>query len=631
MIDDRRRTAIFMVILLALGGLLTWWAEGKATNAVNLAYAPYNARLQAAKFKPLNIIPDAFKVHKTERVGQVYPNASAVKGQTCGSNCLAWRTVQSVKLAGVLPLPWVGGAGLCLLLLGGLLAVGVFAPNPRKNPINYERQRIRLHRPGRDLPVIQGSYGLTRDDKARGRREYGSIALFGKSGRGKSRLLLWWLLTADWLNFVVVDLKGELFRRTSGHRAALGPVLRFDLTSMEGDALDPLDTDNETTARAVMESFLPTDEGGKGDYFNSLAQEIAMAYWEAARLTGQSAMPILVRAATSSNKAMLELASGLATSAPPEARNGLLRSFEAAFGLLWNDPEQGGERNSVVNSFKRGFAILKSPEVLSTLCRTTFNPADLVEGRATLYITAPSASPPYKAPVEHLLGGVMRAIRAYVMYERDNKQGEDIVVLADEAGNLKVPNFAETLTLGRSAGLNIAAFFQTLSQLNKYAEKGNWQELADAFHHWAFWSVDDPAAERFLREKAGKFDKPNPSRNPEERQRRPYVEAEVYDEVRPRWKQWQVLALLDFDRRYMVFGDAVDPYKRLSLQARRVRRLMQITPPELDLLPAIPPIRLVEEQRAALPVPSSLPKRQTLSPHVMQPQKLEETDDDETF
>ncbi|PIG95929.1 hypothetical protein AMD26_019130 [Deinococcus sp. UR1] len=90
----------------------------------------------------------------------------------------------------------------------------------------------------------------------------------GAPGRGKSSLLKSWLVRGDDLNFVVFDLKGELWRTTAGHRATVGRVIRFDLTSMAGDAVDPLDTDDRGVAQAIIEIFLPSSTGGKSDYFN---------------------------------------------------------------------------------------------------------------------------------------------------------------------------------------------------------------------------------------------------------------------------------------------------------------------------------------------------------------------------
>ena len=634
MTDDRRRTALFMVVLLALGGLLAWWAGRTATDAVSRAYAPYNARLKAAKFEPLNIIPDAFKAHTTEGVGQVYPNTSAVKGQPCGSNCLALRTVQGVKLAGVLPLPWAGGAGLGLLLLGGLLAVGVFAPNPRKNLINHQRDRVKLRTQGNVLPIVQVGgtrWGLMRRaPKGGGRREYGNAVFIGAPGRGKSSLLKWWLLTADMLNFVVLDLKGDLWTTTAGHRAELGRVIRFDLTSMKGDALDPLDTDDKGTAQAVINAFLPSNTGEKSDYFNKLAAEIALAYWAAARQTGQSAIPVLVRAATSPTRAMLKLARGLVALAPVQARDDLLRGFETAFGAIWDDPAAaaGGERGSVVQSFKAGFAGLNTPEILSTLCRTTFDPSELVEERATVYISAPSTEPPYKAPLETLMGAVIQAVTRYVDRERQGSQGEDIVILADEAGILRVPQFAETLAGGRSRGITLTAFLQSMGQLDQYHKRG-WRGIVDTIHHWTWWNTNDPDAHAFLRQRCGVYDKPNPSRDAEEKQRRPHIEAHAYDEISPRWKETEVLSLLDFDRTYPVFGRAVNPY-----QNRRLKAEMQQPTPELDPLPRIPAVQVAPDQNNTPPAAPPTPKRPTppkLPPRPVQPQKSEEADEDETF
>ena len=619
--EDRKAITWAMVILLVLGGLLTWGSYRQADRAVNAAYAPfqagirqYNATTRGAHIRPLNA-QDMFSAFHAN--GQMFPKRMKA-GRPCGSDCIAQDAVKAAKL-GPVPVLWSGGAGLLALMFGVLFGFTVFSPNPRKNPINYGRERIRLRNPAADLPVIQGDYGLKRSNPAEGRAEYGSIAFFGKSGRGKSNLIKWWLLTNRVLNFIVVDLKGELFELTAGYRATVGEVLRLDLTSMEGDAIDPLDTDHFLTAQTVIQSFLPYKPDDAKGYFNKAAQKVALAFWRVARATGQSAMVVLVEAANKSNAGMVQMAQRLTESCPPDVQSAALEDFQAGFGNLWDDPNAAGERGSVVESFKAAFSPLAAPEILSTLCRTTFNPADLVEGRATLYITAPTTEPPYKVPLEHLIGGVVEAIRQYVTLERGNKQGQDIMILADEAGNLRIPDFERILTLGRSSGLNMAAFFQTMGQLNKYAEKGNWKALANAFHHWAFWWGDDEDADSFMRDKAGKYDKPNPSRDPEERKRRPFIEVSAYDEIRPRWKAKQLIASFDFDRRYVVFGLAVDPYPRWwefwKGKARQVNRLMNLEPPEMVRLPAIPAVRYSTSQTKATPLtPANLPRKKATPP-----------------
>lgn len=356
-----------------------------------------------------------------------------------------------------------------------------------------------------------------------------------------------------------------------------------------------------------------------------MASEIALAYWAAARQTNQSAIPVLVKAATSSTKAMLDLARGLVAVAPAQARDGLLQTFEAAFGAIWEDlgTASGGERGSVVQSFKAGFAGLNTPEILSTLCRTTFDPSDLVDKRVIVYVSAPTAESPYKLPLEVLMGAVTQAVIRYVDRERDGKQGEDIVILADEAGTLRVPQFSEVLASGRSRGLTMTAFLQSLGQLDQYHKRG-WRGIVDTIHHWTWWNTNDPDAHAFLRGRCGVYDERNPSGDADEVKRRRYIEVHAYDEIVPRWQETEVLSLLDYDRTYPVFGRAVNPYLD-----RRLKRRMQQPPPRLSLLPYVPQVKVAKTQNETPSAASQLIKRRAVAP--LKPLSNPEKVDDEVF
>jgi len=639
--QNRSRLTVVMVLSLLVGGLLMWWAGQTAAQTVKATFDPYNAALVKAGYTPMPVLTALFTPHKVN--GQMYPKAFLSTGQPCGSNCLAQSAVKRARLLGRLPVTWglYGGAGALLL---GLLSAGtVFSPNPRRSMVNHQRDRVRLRTREDVLPIVQAGgrrWGIMRRDdlKDAGRRQFGNGVFLGAPGRGKSNLLKTWLLTAERLNFIVLDLKGDLWKSTAGYRATVGRVLRLDLTSLNGDGFDPLDTDDRAVVTSRLEIFLPTDEP-RAAHFNRAAQEIAAAYWVAARVTQQSAVPVIVQAAVSSVEAMLDLARGLAATAPPQARDELLGAFAGAFGPVWTDPSAaaGGERGSVVQSFKSAFAALNTPEILSTLSRTTFQPADLVTEAATLYISAPSTEAPYRAPLELLMGAIIDEVFAYA--DRHGA-GEEIVILADEAGALKIPRFADVLSTGRSRNVSMTAFLQSLGQLDQYHRSG-WRGIVDTIHHWTFWATKDPAARDFLRDVCGEFDKPNPNRNPEERKRRPFVEVNAFDELAPRWRESEVLSVLDYDRIYPVFGKAVHPFRG------PLKRRMRLTPPQLRTLLTRPPVKVAQHQAPtdrptpprrppaasasqapAPPAPEVLP---TPRPSGDEPKRLSFDDDDETF
>ena len=597
--ENRVNIQLAALVLLLLAGLLLWASFTAASRAVNAAYAPYNAKLKEAKLDPLTL-QDMARPHTVH--GQMYPKQFwRATGKPCGSDCIGQNAAKAAKV-GPIPAPWAVTTGGGLLLAGIVAAALGFGPNPRRNLINLEAGRIRLKTTADTLPIIQrggAKWGIMRRDdlKGSGRREMGNGIFIGAPGKGKSSLLMSWLLLSDALNFVVIDLKGDLWKATAGHRATLGPVFRLDLSTLTGHALDPFDTDKRADVVGLFEILLPTDEA-RTAHFNRAAQEIAGAYWGAARAADIPAVPVLVQAATSNTADMLEQARELLEQAPDHRRPELLHAFRGAFGDVWEDADKGsgGERGSVLSSFRAAFAGLQTPEILSTLAARTFDPAELVEGRATLYITAPSTDAPYKAPLEMLLGAVIDELFAYC---DQHGPGEEIVILADEAGALKVPRFNNILATGRSRNVTLTAFLQDLGQLRQYHPDG-WRGITDTIHHWTFWNMKNPQARDFLRDACGVYDKRNPSRDQDEQRRRPFVEVNAFDEVFAGWKEADVISLLDYDRVYVLHGPYVTPYKGPA-KAR-----MNQTPPQLPRL-ALPP-------RLVAPVSQQTPPRPTTAP-----------------
>lgn len=612
--ENRLKTQIIAVVLLLLAVGLLYSSYLVSSSAVNAVYAPYNVELKKAKLEPLGVL-DLVQPHTAN--GQMYPKQFwRATGKPCGSDCLAQNAIKAAKI-GPVPVTWAGGLGGGLLLAGVVAAVLGFNPNnPRRNLINLGREKIRIRTKPDTLPIVQAGgtqWGIMRRPnlKKAGRRQFGNGIFTGAPGRGKSSLLLSWLLLSDALNFVVLDLKGDLWKATAGHRATLGPVFRLDLSSMVGDALDPFDSDNRADVVGLFEILLPTDEA-RTAHFNRAAQEIAGAYWGAARAAELPAVPVLVQAATSNTADMLEQARELLKMAPDHRRAELLHAFRGAFGDVWDDADKGsgGERGSVLSSFRAAFAGLQTPEILSTLAARTFDPAELVEGRATLYITAPSTDAPYKAPLEMLLGAVIDEIFAYC---DQNGAGEEIVILADEAGALKVPKFNHILATGRGRNVAVTAFIQDLGQLRQYHPQG-WRGITDTIHHWTFWNTKNPDAREFLRDACGEYDERNPdySREPGKGNGPRYLTRNAFDEMSARWSEEDVLALLDYDRVYAVHGRAVNPYKGPA------KALLGQTPPQLPRL-TLPPRVVAPVSRTATPQPAprsatATPSRKTTPP-----------------
>lgn len=100
--------------------------------------------------------------------------------------------------------------------------------------------------------------------------------------------------------------------------------------------------------------------------------------------------------------------------------------------------------------------------------------------------------------------------------------------------------------------------------------------MVDTAHHWCWFNTNDPDAHGFLRERCGKDSKGKP----------------YFDKVGPKWKETEVLALLDFDRIYAVFGPAINPYGNKATKAK-----MELEPPQLQEQQASEPVKVFSLQQ----------------------------------
>lgn len=624
--ENRTNITLAALVLLLIGGLLLYFSYTAADRAVNAAYSPYqrgirqyNATTRGEHLRALSV-QDVFSPFHAN--GQMFPKQMRA-GKPCGSDCIAQNAIKAAKV-GPISVPWTGGLGAVLFGAGFLSALKARSQNPRRKLINLDVDRVRLKTTVDTLPIVQrggARWGIMRrqDMKKAGRRQFGNGIFLGAPGKGKSSLLTYWLLMSDALNFVVIDLKGDLWAATAGHRATLGPVMRLDLSSLTGDALDPFDKDKKAAVEGILEILLPTDDtqGGNTGYFNKAAKSLALAYWDAARAVKRPTVSVLVQAATSSTADMLEQARELVDMAPEHRRADLLHNFQGAFSEVWDDPERmTNERGSMLNNFRTAFVGLNTPEIMATLIARSFDPAALVEGRGTLYITAPTTNAPYKAPLEMLLGTVIDEIFSYCdrKISEGEGPGEEIVILADEAGKLKVPRFNDVLATGRGRNVTLTAFLQDLGQLRQYHPQG-WRGITDTIHHWTFWNTKNPDARDFLRDHCGEFDEPNPDFSTEQGKGNGprYFTRNTFDEMSGSWNEDDVISLLDYDRVYIVHGRAVNPFKGPP-KARAGQTPPQT--PRQTLLPRVvaPVSRTATPQPASRSATATPPRQTTPSP-----------------
>src|SRR4051812_35831989 len=133
------------------------------------------------------------------------------------------------------------------------------------------------------------------------RKELGNLLAVAQTRGGKGLLAESQLLS--WKHSVIVnDIKGDLYTKTAGYRATLGPVYVFDPTRGVGHRIDPLagmQTEHELLRAAMNFLWNPDDRDGAGAVFTKRACNILAQLLLAAKLEQKPPLPYvrqLVRA-----------------------------------------------------------------------------------------------------------------------------------------------------------------------------------------------------------------------------------------------------------------------------------------------------------------------------------------------
>jgi nucleoside-triphosphatase THEP1 len=489
-------------------------------------------------------------------------------GVRCGTACISQRYIEDAVKANE-RLPWSAGFVAVLLLWAAPLFRWMRTYEPEKSIVNADLSDVVFgpHRNG--LPVVRRGrsvYGLfPRPGLKRGRWEMGSIAVVGPPGSGKSTIIRRWLLNDTDFNFLVIDPKGEFARSTAGYRGTLGRVVRLDLSSSGGDGIDPFDVDTEARLQQMLEPMFPAPregESGAAAHFRSAVRDIALLFLRSAKLAGRPPMQTIIEATQLDVEGLVRFSEQLVTEIPESRRPEVQGRLNRAWGRLLSDPSAGldNERASAVQSFRAAFAAFDVPEIRDTLTRTTFDVRDLVRRPTTIYLITPSTDEPYKLAVELALQAILTGVRREITL---SGRGRDIVFVADEAGALTIPQFSDLVNVGRSQGITVAAFAQTAADLSKYARHG-WQDLLGSIHHWCFFPTEEPAVREHLSRRLGTYEVRD--ERPQAGGKEVYVRRSTFEDLD--WREGRVLSLMQYERLYVVQGEAVSHRDRRHLHDR---------------------------------------------------------------
>lgn len=305
----------------------------------------------------------------------------------------------------------------------------------------------------------------------------------GSTGRGKSTGIVDGWLLAHSGPAVVVDIKGEEYRKTSLVRSRLGPVIALDPFGVlpagtERAACNPLEvppgspnTAFDDAMEAFAELVYPTDHGDM-EYWSRQAQNLMVAGGIIKHRRG--------------------LTGGSPSVAPSDVLEYVARSPKEIIADLQNAHQEAGDHDygmrtaagtmlagstaeTTFGCYVLGAAgalkAFRTEAIKRATTRSTFAWEDVLLGqKGTVYIVVPETKfERYASVVRLWLGAAIRSV-----FAAGDDPSRNILMMVDEAGNIgRMTELERLLTLGRSKGMRLVTLWQDRAQMNKlYGEVG---------------------------------------------------------------------------------------------------------------------------------------------------------------
>jgi type IV secretion system protein VirD4 len=327
------------------------------------------------------------------------------------------------------------------------------------------------------------------------KRELGSLLVVGPTRCGKG-LLATSLLTTYGGSVIVNDIKGELYARTAGYRATLGPVLVIDPTGV-GHRFDPIQSraaEGEDGLYAAAAELL-TDPRERDQIFTLRAVGMLSCIFTAASIAGVPALPytrLRIRAGLAATAQQLHFADPeLATAfldAPLEQANFGDRFLASAWGTL-----------------VARLRPLLTETMVRTLAGSDFQPAHLMLSRrpVSVYIRLNERDLVALGPLVRLVWDTLLGELITTYDSRGGRGCSPVLLLVDEAGRTAIPSLAKHSTTVVGRGINIVAMVQSLSQLTDVYGKEAGQVLRDNCESQLFYPPRDLGTADYLQHRLG--------------------------------------------------------------------------------------------------------------------------------
>lgn len=335
-----------------------------------------------------------------------------------------------------------------------------------------------------------------------------SLITVGGPGSGKSQALVIPNLLAYAGSAIVLDVKGELFAATAGHRARnFGPVYRFSPTepNYQTHRYNPFDFISAEPAQAAVDcavlahQLIPDNPNLKDPYWEGRGRDYL---WAFATLIAVRMPPNL--------RNMESLAEAITLPLDKDPKSDLCQILAAMrhLGTLENLPDlvaaANTYENALITSAKTLESVLdtirryitpftRSPGFMRAMSTSDWTPQQLRRrpGTTLFICLSPTELKTYAPIVRLLLAQHSRALQAYAA----NPKEPPITFFLDEMPQLgNFESILEVQDVGRGAGLRLWMFAQTLGQLSAAFGRDRYLGVVDACRVRTFLQPEDEAS-----------------------------------------------------------------------------------------------------------------------------------------
>jgi type IV secretion system protein VirD4 len=332
------------------------------------------------------------------------------------------------------------------------------------------------------------------------RPELGHVLICGPTRSGKSQHLMCNLI--NWSgSAVVVDIKGELHRLTSGHRKRFSNVVVLDPSGL-GHRYDPFVDigDSAEALQTAAEVVLQIDRDSE-PVFSQRGANAVIAARRAAHLLGKPTLPYLYELTRWGVWHFIET---LRHVEDEQVSASLVRFVGRDVRTLQeSDISEDRFLNSSWSTITSKLTPLLTEGVLKMTSGFDFSARQLLEQPTTLYLRFNEAELDSSKHILRLT--VLALITAILRYKDNNPDKKTLSVLLglDEAGRVHIPRLDDLVSTVAGRGVNALVYVQDLSQFEATYGSANAKTVRSNCHTQLFYPPKDLETARYISNSCG--------------------------------------------------------------------------------------------------------------------------------